>query len=333
MHIFIDESGNFLTAPAGQSQVSVLGALVVPNARIRELERRWNYLRPSLPQDGGEVKGRLLSDCQVAQVVKLLHDHEALFEADVFDALYGQEKDILARKILQEQRLMENIPEALSQRDRDLAFTLAEMVARMPSQLFIQFTLLTGLVERTLHHAVSYYVQRRPKELASFHWVLDAKDPTRITSGEQWWKETIMPFLQSRSLDNPFPIINEFDYSHFHRFKVQGAENDAQTQYGIDMNRVMMEDFRFSPSAEPGLELVDIVTNATRRAIRREIGKAGWLPIRSIMIHRPRQYIGMHHFFGDDGMYERPPYADVLVAFKSGGRNMVIPKQRWRQRL
>ncbi len=330
MHIFIDESGNFLTSEDGQSQTSVLGALVVPDARMRELERRWRFLRSSLPQDAGEVKGRLLSESQVAKVVKLLHDHEALFEADIFDALYGRKQDIAARKLLQEQRIMENLPEGLHQSEIDHVAGLAATVAKMPNQLFIQFTLLTGLVERTLHHSVSYYAQRRPTELANFHWTLDAKDPSRVTTGEQWWKDTVMPFLQARSVEAPFPLVEQFDYSHFHRFRVQSLKDDLRPRYVIDMERIMMDDFRFSSSIEPGLELVDVITNATRRAIRGELEKLGWLPIRSLMIYRPKQYIGMNHFFGDDGMYGRPPYADVLVAFKSGGRNMIVPKRSWR---
>jgi hypothetical protein len=65
MHIFIDESGPF--GGIGQfPSVSLIGALIVPDARLASLERQYKRLRPNLPKDEkGEVKGRLLNEQQV----------------------------------------------------------------------------------------------------------------------------------------------------------------------------------------------------------------------------------------------------------------------------
>ena len=78
MHIFIDESGTF--SSPGTAAVSAVGALVIPDRRLPYILRRYEKLRPLLPQEKGEVKGRLLSEAQVSQVVSLLKNKEAIFE-------------------------------------------------------------------------------------------------------------------------------------------------------------------------------------------------------------------------------------------------------------
>lgn len=84
MKIFIDESGNF-TIPSAGSSISVMGALVVPEARIDRLFRKYSRLRGSLPKDKGEVKGRLLSEAQTAKVLDLLRRNNCIFEAVAID--------------------------------------------------------------------------------------------------------------------------------------------------------------------------------------------------------------------------------------------------------
>jgi hypothetical protein len=59
MHIFIDESGTFVTRADGSS-LGAVGALVVTESQVEEFERRYAQLRPLLPKHNGEVKGRLM---------------------------------------------------------------------------------------------------------------------------------------------------------------------------------------------------------------------------------------------------------------------------------
>ena len=62
---------------------------------------------------------------------------------------------------------------------------------------------------------------------------------------------------------------------------------------GLDAKKIMTENFRFSsdPEPGPGLEMVDILTNATRRALVGNLGKEGWANIPRLMIHRNNHYI------------------------------------------
>jgi hypothetical protein len=85
MHIFIDESGSF--GGIGQfPSISLIGALIVPDARLASLEKQYKKLQPNLPKDEtGEVKGRLFNEQQVDNTVSLLLADSALFEAAAID--------------------------------------------------------------------------------------------------------------------------------------------------------------------------------------------------------------------------------------------------------
>ena len=89
------------------------------------------------------------------------------------------------------------------------------------------------------------------------------------------------------------------------------------------------ESFRFSSEPEPGLELVDIVTNALRRGLVGNLGEAGWLPLRGLMIHRSEVYVnpvGLVH--SDDRKLARS-LLPVMNKFCTGGRIMATRGLQW----
>ena len=75
-----------------------------------------------------------------------------------------------------------------------------------------------------------------------------------------------------------------------------------------------------------GLELVDILTNAVRRALTGNLAREGWENIPRLMIHMRDHYI---KFMRLEGASEEPqiyPYANVARHFLSGGKYMLSPK-------
>jgi hypothetical protein len=68
--VFIDESGSFSGFQAGSISV---------------LSKKYTKIRANLPNDNGEVKGKILNEKQVDKVVKLLIRNEALFEITALD--------------------------------------------------------------------------------------------------------------------------------------------------------------------------------------------------------------------------------------------------------
>lgn len=61
--------------------------------------------------------------------------------------------------------------------------------------------------------------QRKPNCLGLFNWSIDAKGKV-ITEYESLWKDIVMPYVQTKSLSDPFQFT-EGDYSFMERFFVE----------------------------------------------------------------------------------------------------------------
>jgi hypothetical protein len=275
MYIFMDESGSFAPVEAGQIGLSVVGALVVAEAKWGLVEKKYRKIRPSLPMDlNGEVKGRLLNEVQVARVVRLLADSSCLFEATVIDMGKETQSGLEAHRDGQVRGITANVDASHHPNLLGQLAVLQDRLRAMPLSLYVQSVLMRQTIAEILDHAQLYFVQRWPKDLANFHWIIDGKHPARVTDPEDWWRETLAPLLQSYSLRNPMNMLVGADYSYFlakydmamldHLQHLVPEGQDRAT----NIKAIIGESFRFSSDAEPGLELVDIVTNATRRALK-----------------------------------------------------------------
>ena len=150
----------------------------------------------------------------------------------------------------------------------------------------VQGMLTFEFIFDVLEYGTMYYATRRPTELGKFNWVIDAKgNMEKPNEWEDWWSKFIFPVLQTRSFTRPFRQLPDGigDYSHLKRFETEAdpflrkmsgwKEGDPEP---LALGLVMKESFTFSSEATPGLELVDIVTNATRRALRGNLQQKGW---------------------------------------------------------
>jgi hypothetical protein len=202
----------------------------------------------------------------------------------------------------------------------------------MAPQLYVQSVLTFELVAIVLRHATLYYAQRMPRELEFFRWVIDAKDARQVTPWEEWWSLVVMPMLQSKFLSKPMWHLTEgADYSHFDRkFSTELDEfhkslnPGRQSDEGTDIKKIITDSFRFSPQAEPGLELVDILTNAVRRGMMGNLERGGWKDIPSLMLHRKDHYIHLLTLgMEEDAACRVFPYAPMLQRFKTGGISLL----------
>jgi hypothetical protein len=117
------------------------------------------------------------------------------------------------------------------------------------------------------------------------------------------------------------------EVSEFHK-KILNPKPDGPKPMNLGL--VLSESLRFSTEPESGLELVDILTNATRRALRGNLQPEGWREIPTIMIGRKPHNI--HLLSLDDGVPEtaRLPYGHVVEAFDIGARSMLKAKN-WKK--
>ena len=328
MHIFIDESGVFVPSPT-RLGISLVGALVIPESRIANVVRKYKVIRARLPKERGEVKGRLLAEAEVSEIVDLLRRNECLLEVVGIDLNMHSDADIQAHKLDLARAMMTGVTPAHHPNVHNWVHGLADRIKALPNQLYVQSTVMIELARHTIEHAVNYYAQRRPQEMAAFHWVIDGKDKLRTTEAERLWTDIVMPLLMAKSVEEPTGFFEGGDYRHFKRFDSEspdwlptpkGAANTT-----TDIKLLMMEHFRYSSECEPGLELVDIVVSATRRALVGSLKIAGWKDLPTLMIHRRQHYIHLVSLHGRSTTTQIG-YKNVLRRFTQNGRNMLAPR-------
>lgn len=331
MHIFIDESGNFALPLNKRANISAVGALVVRDTAIKELNKLYSRLRHNLPKENGEVKGRLLNEKQVASVVSVLKKLGCIFEIVAIDSSTHTRNEIIAHQRKQAEKLTENITDKLHPNIIRQANEYRATLENLPPQLYLQSVAMAELIYNTINYSNVYYSFRWPKELAAYHWIVDAKGDNGITNWEQWWSHTIPMFLESKCLREPFIEVEGGDFSAHERFRSELSTSKSE-RYGIpkdgdyfNARMLLQEDFRFESGANLGLEVVDILVNAIRRSMIGNFRREGWLPIRSLMIHRNYHYIELVTLSTRSQHESFPPYYKMLEDFITGGKDLLRP--------
>ncbi|MGD9924032.1 MAG: hypothetical protein AB7V13_21715 [Pseudorhodoplanes sp.] len=336
MHFFIDESGSFTGVGHGTS-LSLIGALIVPDSRRGSLEREFKRLRRSLPQEDGEVKGRKMMEKDVAKVTPLLCHHDVIFEVIGIDLGLHTAEGLRRNQVRRAEAMTNGLTREHSEGATNFAWTIRRELESHSLPLHVQSALMFFLIKRLIEHGSMYWGQRKPRELEYFHWVIDAKGVLETpTAWEQWWSRVIMPWMQTECHSEPIHFFTEADYSYMERFNLADPtpfqtellRSDPNGPPPVDIKKLMTESLRFSSQAEPGLELVDIVTNATRRALLGRLKPDGWDGIRALMINRSPQNIQIVSL--DEAVKDRPavPYGATLKTFNLGGRSMIANKRR-----
>jgi hypothetical protein len=315
---------------ANGNGISAVGALVIPTSKCSATFDLFARMRKSLPQENGEVKGRLLDETSIGSVVDLLYKNDALLEVTAVDMGLNHEADFVWHKSETEKGITALLSDQHHKNVHDGAWALRRKLECVKIPLYVQSILTFATIESVLQHAPLYFAQRIPAELGAFHWLVDGKEKSRITDWESWWSYAAMPSLEAKSQTNPMPILKGADYSHFKRFEFEDTGNlTAQSELldrptGIDLRKVMSESFRFSSDIDPGLELVDICVNAMRRALNGHLNASGWKCLKRIMVHRKSNYVRLVSFKRNQSTHVHAPCARVLNSFTSGGRAMIV---------
>ncbi|WP_173509485.1 hypothetical protein [Sinorhizobium psoraleae] len=328
MRIFIDESGTF----SGQNNISAVGALIIPDQNFKGFEKLYGRLRRKLPQEKGEVKGRLLCEEHIGEVVAILRKLNCLFEVVAVDSACHTEDEVKRHKTGQEEHITMHLTDEHHETLVNAVWGLRKQLEATSLQLYVQSCAMADLVYNSIYHANLYYSFRRPKELGEYHWVIDAKNRDKVTAWEDWWSTVILPMIESRSFREPFAAAEGGDYRAHERFRTEPGEykkqfmKDPEKGDAFDLKLLLKEDFRFSWDAEYGLEAADILVNAVRRSLAGNFRRQGWLPVRQLMVHWGQHYIRLISLAAEDRKPPKVSYGKVLSDFSTGGRNMLPPK-------
>jgi len=320
VRIFIDESGNFTGYHA--NSISVVAVFVIPDSSLKGFRRKYERIRPSLPKENGEVKGKLLAVKDVNRIVRLLANRHAIFEVTAIDLSLHTEAGVIAyrQKLAEETRAgLPNIPQPL----RDKVAAAVDFFEKLTPQLFIQALTTFELVHRTICHSILFFAQGRPYELGSFSWTVDGKDPTKVTNWERWLSFYAQGALISLSKRAPVLMPQpgapyRFNYSFLDRFRRKETPGDDS----LEPARLLQE-FNFQSGIEMGLEFVDILANTTRKMLKGELDRKGWINMHRLMIHRTEDYIKFILYGPGPDVEQSASYgAIVQEGFRKGGKSM-----------
>ena len=294
MRIYIDESGTFTIPTAKPSSVSSVAGLVIPEVVHDEVLERFAQFKRDWGLPSGELKGRNLDEPQISDLIARLSRFDLVFEVTAIDMGMQTVDGLTAHRLSQAQKLTENLT---PQHKLPLVQSIKDFRAqleRLSNQLYAQAVATFGLISHIIQKATLYYVQRLPRELGAFYWTIDAKEKKQVSNYDQLWSTLVLPFLQSKSFRNPLIQLAGADYSAFERFchsepappaYRRPAVGDRSPWEYVDVKKVLKEDFAFSfPSATPGLQLVDALTNAIRRAMNGNLQPDGWAGIGRLMV-------------------------------------------------
>ena len=319
MHVFIDESGTFTGFHAGS--ISVVGALAIPNAKLEFLTKKFAKIRARLPLEKGQVKGRLLNEGQIDEVVTLLARNEVLFEVTALDLGLHTEDGVKAYKQEHGEEMLEKVG-SFAEAVRPEVEKASRQILETSVPLYLQALTTFELLHRFLGHTTMFFSQRRAKELGIFTWVVDGKDPNSVTKWEEWWSHYAQGALATMSKRRPVPFFAGGDYSFYDASFGSAGDNGEK---GTDLKK-LLKDIRFSTETEPGLEFVDILSNAIRRTLTDKLQKKGWQNIHRAMVHRNEPYIQFILFGEGEDVVKNVPYAKTVNdGFSSGGKSMLTP--------
>ena len=274
IHVYIDESGSFVPGERLTSKVSGVTALICSGKVVDDLFTEFSRMARSFPTVNGEVKGSRLDEGQVAAVISLLHNYDAMVEAQVIDAGWHKDRDLRAFRMKVADTLGVNALKAQDDQDRKLAGRLQVSVEAMSNQLFMQAWMTLPLVRRVIQTAISYYSLNAPRELAGFIWTVDAKDTQGLTAAEEFWSRFVVPYLDNESRTKPLGLLPDGTHSAMASFINSSPNGETGT---LSIHRVLTDHLAFRDSAgEPGLQLVDIVASAITRAFNGTLKEAGW---------------------------------------------------------
>jgi hypothetical protein len=336
MHIYIDESGIF-SNPANKTNVaSCVVALVIPSSKKVKLFNEFKKLTSNWMSPGEEVKGKNLNEDQVAQVVSLLQRFDVILEITAVDLGLLTQDEITNFKKRQADKTIEYVKAETNSDIVTQLYQIRDSFNKMSNPLFVQAFIMFMLIPRTLKNAVTYYARRIPKELKSFHWVVDAKG-INITEYEQTWSLVLYPIMYTQSLKKPMYFVVGGDYSYFEG-RFDNTNNSDMKYYEAEGNfeegsirstkleLILGKSFKFQDSkSNVGLQIADILANATQRALNRKLGKTGWENIGSLMIAQKPNVLHTFKFnAGNEEEYTTvtTPLYGVIKTYESKAKSM-----------
>jgi hypothetical protein len=319
MHIYIDESGVFNPSP--DPKASCLAALLIPSSNKARVFRDFVRLSEGWPHENGEIKGKLLEEHHIVQLIELLYHNDALVEIRAFDSA------------LQTRGELEAIQKSVSLRIASAprwATTELKPPRRIGAaygntslQLFIQAFLMQSLIYEVIQSTLTYYARRSPKEFKHFNWLVDQKDK-KLHKFEKAWSEITFPSIANLTRQRPFKLLSGGDYSYLHS-STTTAHPDLMA---LGITTFLKTGLKFADSQSSlGLQMADVIANAVATAFNEPNARGGWQSISKLILERPLQAIPFVLLTDDKNRAKEPeeirhPFSPVAKELSKDNRQI-----------
>lgn len=334
MHIFIDEAGAFIKPKENKSNISAVGALIIPENQIDSIFEGFVALKEKWGIISDEIKGSKLDEKQISDVIQYISNYDVMFETVVIDMLTQDEQLITEHKIEQANFMIKNITKKFNPTLIANLHKTKQDIENLPNQLYIQAKLTIELLMIILQKSTLYYSQRIPTSLANFICSVDAKNQ-KITTYEKLWKSLILPISQTRFLRNPIMFFKEGDYSHFFNSRkifeipeyLEEVTDDKNPDNYFDPKSIFGENIIFEHSQNSlGLQLADILTTAFRRSMNGNLQYEGWKEFGKIMVQSSGQTVALLDLSNTQNTFKyesEPLYYDIIQHIQKTRKNML----------
>ena len=337
MKTYIDESGSFSHISSGNSSISCVAALTVPDCTRKDLFRAFGDLKNHWGLINSPKAGQL-NESQILEVVDLLLQHHAFLHVAVTDTGMTNQNEISLYKNAQVEAIQRNLTDKHHPNLRTQLDEICQEIKALSFPNYIEYSLLTELIERVFRDMTLWYATHNARELADFGWTLDSKDK-QPTKAERIWKVLVAAYLQTRFLQEPLICLQGANYSYLDKYLIRDnrpehlpasiLDLDEKDQFeGYDIGKIIRDKIKFRDDKNTlGLQLAHIVGNAYRRAL---VGNIEIDQIEEIgqLLMKSRRTAAILVMLRTDGMRRSDLEPNV------GRRLMILERQasmRWRR--
>ena len=296
MLAFLDESGLFANPNNHQNAPSCVAVLGIPHRKYHSICGAFDNWKKSEFGDITERKAKDLDERQVDAVLKILNAHRTTLEVVIFDPAIIGPNSVSTHKKLFSLSLTGGLDHRHSEDMHKYMDKLRIRIEMLNDQLYAQFQATILVIDHFIQTCLIEYWDSHPKELGSFAWLIDAKDPKRTTEMEDLWRSIILPCMQNRIKPLGTPEWNK----EGHPFNIAfGGTLPAAPEWLFEGKQrppgpfhfvkhgLILEDLKFIDSTKShGVQLADIAATSLRRALSGTIQLQGVRRLGRLIVFR-----------------------------------------------
>jgi hypothetical protein len=284
VYFYFDESGDY-SFPEDEFDCYVQAALICPDSEWPQISTFVEDRKAACSV--AELHATELDLDQLVEVAYFIGQSDCQLLAHLTDTVIVTDSQIAEFRLDQAATLKRNLDWYRRESTKAIGEPVPEIVdwymrhikrAGLVSQIshgeFVQAHYLVELVIDGIQKSLLVYMDDRWRDdFHDFHFIVDAKLPTKMAAGEKYLNDSILPALGSRRQQQGLVHVTTWDEEPRHpfveKFSLEKGRIQGQDVEGvIDLRLLFEHGLRFEDSSEhAGLQLVDAVAYIVRRAV------------------------------------------------------------------